>query len=491
MKWFQSFYGRLSLIFLILLFILGAVQSYLTMHSWQNYYYEADQKLNRRLAADMSREFAPFLKDSLDLSQVEHAIHYMMVINPKIEIYVLDEQGKILAFFAEPGKKVAVSHVALEPIRRFLENDAEQTLITGSDPRHPEERKPFSAAALNIGPDQKGYLYIVLGGELFEEALASSREGYVAQTIVKGLLLTVFFTAVIGLILFAVLTGRLRRISNGMSLFEKGAYQTRLPENSNDELGRVAHTFNRMAETIEANIEELKKTDTLRRELIANVSHDLRSPLASIRGYLETLHIKKGHLSDEEQDKYMRIILDATRSLEQLVSQLFELSKLDANQIEPHMEPFLIKELAFEVKMKLTPQAEMAGVSLEVAIPEELPQVYGDIALIERVLTNLIENAIRYSPRGSRVVISTDLEGESLRVRVMDNGPGIDEEKLPFIFDRFYRVEGSRSGKTGGSGLGLAIAKKIMEVHQSALTVASKKGEGSAFSFKLPTWKTA
>ncbi len=469
---------------------MGAVQSYLTVNSWKAYYNEADQKLNLRLARDMSRELEPSVKDSLDLKAVEHAIHYIMVLNPKIEIYLLDDQGKILAFFAEPDKKVKSTHVSLSAVKAFLA-EGDRRLIVGDDPRNPGVKKPFSAAPLHIGPDTEGYLYVIIGSEQYDKALSSTRENYVYETVVKSLVITVLLTAVTGLLLFGLLTGRLRNMSSVLSRFEKGDYQARLEDHHNDEIAQVAHTFNRMAETIEANIEELKKTDTLRRELIANVSHDLRSPLASIRGYLETLQIKKDQLTEEEKQKYLDIILESSHSLEKLVGELFELSKLDANQIEPQMEPFLLKDLVYEVKMKLKPQAEKAGVEIKIDIPDTLPQVYADVALIERVLTNLLENAIRYSPRGSMVNIDTDIEGEALRVRVRDTGPGIEEGKLPYIFDRFYRVEGSRSGKTGGTGLGLAIAKKIMEVHKSVLSVVSTKGEGSTFSFKLQTWKTA
>ncbi len=489
-KIFNSFYAKISIIFLVLLLIMGAVQSYLTVNSWKAYYNEADQRLNLRLARDMARELEPSVRDSLDLKAVEHAIHYIMILNPKIEIYLLDDQGKILAFFAEPDKKVKSTHVALTPVNAFL-SEGDQRLIVGDDPRNPGVKKPFSAAPLHIGPDTDGYLYVIIGSEQYDKALSSTRENYVYQTVVKSLVITVVLTAITGLILFGLLTGRLRSMSSVLSRFEKGDYRARLEDNHKDEIARVAQTFNRMAETIEANIEELKKTDTLRRELIANVSHDLRSPLASIRGYLETLQIKKDQLSEEEKQNYLNIILESSHSLEKLVGELFELSKLDANQIVPQMEPFLLKDLVYEVKMKLQPRAEKAGVAIKIDIPDTLPQVYADVALIERVLTNLLENAIRYSPRGSTVTIDTDFDGEGLRVRVKDTGPGIEAGKLPYIFDRFYRVEGSRSGKTGGTGLGLAIAKKIMEVHKSALLVASEKGKGSTFSFRLNTFKTA
>ena len=488
-KIIRSFYGKLSAIFLLLLIIMGTVQILLTINSWNTYYHQADQKLNLRLAGDMASEFKPFLTDSLDLASIEHTIHYMMVMNPKVEIYILDSEGSILAFFAEPDKKVKARQVSLGPIKQFIENSADD-LILGEDPRNPGTEKPFSAAPLKIGKDINGYVYIIIGSEQYDTALSLTKESYLAQAIIKGLSITVLFTAIIGLIIFALLTRRLRSMNEVVDGIIKGNYSTRVGIKTNDELGQLGRAFNKMAETIETNIEELKKTDTIRRELIANVSHDLRSPLASIRGYLETIQIKEKTLTAEERSRYINTILDSTYSLEKLVEQLFELSKLDAKQIEPSYEPFLIKEMVYDVIAKFQLRAEKAGIKIKAEISDGLPQVYADVGLIERVLSNLVDNAIRYTPQNGVVNITSEPEGDIIRVRVKDTGPGIQEDELPYIFDRFYRVEKSRSEKTGGTGLGLAIAKKIMEVHQSTLSVESGRNKGSTFSFNLKAWQT-
>lgn len=485
---FKTFYGKLSALFLILLLVMGTVQILITINSWKEYYNEADQKLNQRLAQDMANELKPLVKDSLNIDAVHHSIHYMMVMNPKVEIYLLDGQGKILAFFAEPDKKVKSTHVGLNAVKSFL-TKSEQLPILGDDPRNPGVTKPFSAARLTIGPDIDGYLYIILGSEQFDMAINNTRESYVAATIAKGLLITLVFTALLGLLIFAFLTKRLREMTKIVENFKKGIYKARIAVKSHDEIANLGITFNTMAETIEANIDELKKTDTLRRELIANVSHDLRSPLASVRGYLETIQMKDKTLSGEERARYINILLDSTNGLERLVEQLFELSKLDARQIEPTCEPFLLKEMVYDVMMKFKPRADNAAVRLKVDIPDGLPQVYADVGLIERVLSNLIENAIKYSVQNGTVIISTDKsDNEIIRVRVQDSGPGIKQDDIPFIFERFYRVDKSRSGKTGGTGLGLAIAKKIMEIHNSTISVVSELNKGSTFSFNLQAW---
>ena len=196
-RFFTSFYAKLSGLFLILLLVMGTVQILITISSWQKHYDEADQKLNARLAEDVAKEFSPLLKDSLDIEAIHHAIHFMMVMNPKIEIYLLDERGGIMAFFAEPQKKVKAQSIDLNPVNNFLSPDREFPIL-GDDPRNPGVIKPFSVARLQIGKEVNGYLYIIIGSELYDAAISTTREEYVAQTIVNGLLITLFFTGIIG-----------------------------------------------------------------------------------------------------------------------------------------------------------------------------------------------------------------------------------------------------------------------------------------------------
>jgi signal transduction histidine kinase len=416
-------------------------------------------------------------------------MHYMMVMNPKIEIYLLDNKGKILAFFAEPQKKVKAQYVDLGPLKDFI-SGSEEIPILGDDPRHPGRRKVFSAAPIQIS-GKPGYLYVIIESEQYDAAASGFRAEFMTSAVIRGLVITLIFTGFIGLILFALLTRRLRKMSEVVKKFEQGRFEQRIFDQKKDEIGQLAMTFNGMAETIVANMEELKKTDRLRRELIANVAHDLRSPLASIKGYLETIQIKDKQLTRQDREKYIDIILSVTNMLESLVEQLFELSKLDAKQTRPHPEPFSIADLVQDVIMKFKPRADKSRIDLQAVLPEQLPQVYADIGLIERALSNLIDNALRYTPEKGTVKIEIVKADQSIKVVVADTGSGIQEEELPLIFDRFYRVEKSRARSTGGSGLGLAIAKKILDLHQSSIAVESKVNVGTTFSFNLKAWQSA
>jgi predicted ATPase/signal transduction histidine kinase len=224
----------------------------------------------------------------------------------------------------------------------------------------------------------------------------------------------------------------------------------------------------------------------LRRELIANVSHDLRSPLASLRAYLETLLLKEEVVSPAERRHYLEISLSQAEHLQALISELFELARLDFEGYRIDAEPVQLGELARDVVQKLRLAAQHRKVTLTAAVQPELGLVRADIGLIERALTNLLENALAHTPAGGRIELSVRASGAHVVLRVSDSGSGIAPEDLPHIFERFYRADKARSLNGEGSGLGLAIVKRILELHASEIRVESEPGRGAAFWFELP-----
>jgi len=482
MKFFRSLYGKISLLFLGLLLVMALVQVVVSVNSALRYGQETDQKLNRQLAANLAEEFKPFITDTLKYSDIQQTMHYLMVINPRLEIYLLDGDGRILSFFADP-KKVKRRRVALAPIRKFLGQPASLPIL-GDDPRNLQRKKPFSVAEVQLTPGKQGYLYVILGGEDYDSAAAMVRDSYILRLSSIVLLSVFVVTGVVGLLLFNLLTKKFHRMTAVVRQFEHGEYGKRIEVESQDEIGGMARAFNQMADTIVRNMDELKRTDDLRRELVANVSHDLRSPLASLQGYLETILMKDETLGPEERGKYLRILLNNTKTLNNLVGELFELSKLEARQIEPQIEAFSMAELTQDVVLKFKPVAETLGVELQASLPHDLPQVFADIALIDRALSNLIDNALRFTPRGGRVTVALSQKRDRVFVAVSDTGAGIPAEELPRIFERYYRSE-RISPRRHGAGLGLAIAQKIIELHNSRIQVQSALQRGTTFSFGL------
>ncbi|MCG3212729.1 MAG: Adaptive-response sensory-kinase SasA [Anaerolineae bacterium] len=256
-----------------------------------------------------------------------------------------------------------------------------------------------------------------------------------------------------------------------------GHYAERVPETSNDELGQLARSFNQMATALE-------QTETMRRELIGNVAHELRTPLTNIKGYMEGLI--DGVLPPEPQT-YQLIYREADR-LQRLVSDLQELSRVEAGMIELHLSRVSVATLIEQTAARLRPQFEEKGVSLHLEPPPQLPPVPADEDRIGQVLLNLVGNALQYTPAGGAVTITAVLHNTEIHILVQDSGIGITAEHVPHLFDRFYRVDKSRSRAGGGSGIGLTIARHLVEAHGGQIWAASPGPEqGSTFGFSLPT----
>jgi len=252
-----------------------------------------------------------------------------------------------------------------------------------------------------------------------------------------------------------------------------------------DEVDRLGSTFDEMAERIIDQWGELKKQDQLRRELVAQVSHDLRTPLAALHGYLETLDMKVDDLSQSESREYIDIALRQSGRLRQMVEELFELASLEARDREPVCEPIAIAELMHDVMQKSKLRAEQASIELKMEPPSSFPMVMADIAMTERVLDNLIGNAIDHTPQGGMVVLSLEQLDSSAVVSVADSGSGIPEQDLPNIFKPFYRgVEATKDGSH--AGLGLAIANRMVKLQSGSIEVKNNAEGGAVFWFSLP-----
>lgn len=245
-----------------------------------------------------------------------------------------------------------------------------------------------------------------------------------------------------------------------------------------------------MATTIQQNIDKIVSVDNFRKELIANISHDLRTPLSIIQGYTETLLIKQNEISPQDNTAYLENIHESSKRLVGLVNQLFELSKLESNQIEVKKEPFQLQELAGDMIHQYDILAKEKNIELKFEPVESLPLVYGDIGLVERVIQNILDNALKFTPSDGKISIKLDHDKDNVLVDISDTGKGIPANKQSAIFERYIKSEPSEKQKIG-SGLGLAIAKKIIELHDSTIQVKSKLNVGSTFSFQLPVYSTS
>jgi signal transduction histidine kinase len=490
----KSLYSKLALVLLGLFFLIGIAFIVISVISTEKYQQEVNQKLNRELARLIVAEKIILQDNRINHKALKEIFHMLMVINPSIEVYLLDRGGKILAYSADP-EKVVRKEVSLEPVRKWL-NKTATVPILGDDPRSLEGKKIFTAAPIKPEERLEGYLYVILGGETYDSIIEKIQGSYILQLSIRVITLSVLVALLAGLIIFAFLTRRLKRLATAMDGYESGMSTEELDLSPKahghftDEIDRLVATFTQMTERINLQMEKIRNSDVLRRELVANVSHDLRTPLATLRGYMETLLMKDDSLSEVERRNYLKIAIRHCERLSTLISDLFELAKLEAEDTVVHCEPFSLSELVQDVVQKFELTARDRHINIITNIGKELPFAFADIALIERVLENLLENAFRHTPEeGSVSLVLNNHDSEHITVRISDTGQGIPEKDLARIFDRFYQIDKSRKGKSTHSGLGLSITKRILELHGSSIDVQSTVNVGTTFTFTLPLFK--
>ena len=384
-------------------------------------------------------------------------MHDMMAVNRGIEVYLLNKSGDILySVVLKHNENEPMKSVTLAPIEKFINTEGEE-FVLGDDPLNPEKQNIFSAAPFSID-GHEGYIYIIVAGKQLGLISDSLFGTYFTKLSIGAMVLTMLFAALIGILSIWFLTKNLRLITHTVRKFQEGDLDIRIANPEESDIEVVALSFNKMADTIVENMDKMKSVDNLRRELIANVSHDLRTPL--------------------------QITHDNIDKLSSLINQLFEYSKLEAEQVTPIKEPFSITELSHDLIAKFKILAEQKQVQLQLDNPEENYMVYADIGLVERALQNLIENAIKYTEPKGKVTLSLIKMGKQIEINITDTGNGIPVSDQPFIFDRYKQVDNTT--KKQGLGLGLAIVKKIMDLHDTTIIVLSKPYEGSSFIFKLP-----
>lgn len=314
------------------------------------------------------------------------------------------------------------------------------------------------------------------------------------QAVILGLV----YAALTGLVILGWTTRRLRRLQDGVAAFATGDLQHRVPENSSDEIGTLGRGFNAMAEGLERTVAQLRRNEQFQRQLIANISHDLRTPMASLRGYVESMSLQARSLEPGEQEKYFGIITGNLDHLDRLIEHTMVLSRFDSGQATFQMEEFPLSELVDSVLLRCQALAVRDAIRLSLRTGTDSTLVVADPLQIAQVLQNLVENGIKFNRPSGSVEVILESDGDQIVINVADTGMGIAEEDLPHIFERFYTGSKSRTRHAcpgmdvvrdhlGESvGLGLAIAAKIVAGHDSRLTVTTELGTGTTFRFTLP-----
>lgn len=484
---FKTLYAKLSFVLFVLILLVAAIFFMASLYFAYMYQQEVTQRLNRNLAMYIVDEHVLIEHGKINQADLKNLFHKVMTINPSLELYLLGNDGKVIAHSAEPGKVIR-NKISLKPVEAMLAGELSLPIL-GDDPRNPESRRAFSVSAIESDGIQQGYIYAILGSDQVDYISQLLQKSYIMRIGVGAIMLAMIVAFIGGLFIFFLLTRRLRILSHSMEVFREQDFEQAInnlntTSGSQDEIAVISDTFQQMAQQIQTQMVGLKKTDALRRELVANVSHDLRTPLASLKGYLEILLSKGESLSAENRREYLQIAHKNSERLNKLVAELFELAKLDAGELQLQKETFSLAELVHDVVQKFKLCSKKLGIHLAVDMDSDVPYVEADIGLIERVLDNLIDNALKNTPEDGCITLGLVSDGLCVKVNVADTGRGIPEDELPHIFQRFYKKPENKYSQAS-AGLGLAIAQRIIELHGSQLSVKSILHQGTEFDFVL------
>ncbi len=350
------------------------------------------------------------------------------------------------------------------------------------------EGPPGERAAIEVGGNQVG---VVLVAGRNPRTAMFLREFAPTQGVI-GVILLVLGSAVASLAIFRPAHRRLRGLEKVAKAIGDGDLSARAPEGGGDEVTALARAFNRMAGDLEARTRAVELSDRTRRQLLADVSHELKTPLAAIRGYAETLSMPEVRLDDATRRRYLDIVGDETLKLERIVGDLLDLARFEGGGLTLTCGEVPVSQLFQRVADRHEREMLEKQVTLETTVAADMPAVWCDAARLEQALQNLVANALRHTPEGGQITLVAERAGGGVRVTVRDTGPGIPEDHLPHIFDRFYKSDASRTDpySKSGSGLGLSIVKAIVERHGGTVAAANTPGGGAEFTINLPPRQT-
>ena len=445
---------------------------------------EVVQRLSLGLAEHIAQRSELMDTSGMRDAAVRALFGQLMAVNPSVEVYLLDDQGRILGHDAPSGHLVR-TRVDVAPLRRLLAGAP--LPILGDDPRSADGRKVFSAAPLIVQGRQAGYVYVVLVGEHRQMLADDLAAGSQWNTTLWSVALVGGLGLLAGLVAFYWVTRPLRRLTRRIQAFDIDA-PTPLPPaeplrpGERDELVILEHAHAQMAQRLGEQWQQLRQQDLQRRELVANISHDLRTPLSSLHGYLETLALKDATLSPDERRRYLGIALAQSAKVGRLARALFELARLEHGEVRLEWEVFALPELLQDVLQKFELAAQARGQQLHAAFPPGLPPVRADLGLVERVLTNLLDNALRHAPEGGQIEVRLRATDDSVEVSVADDGPGVAPALRTQLFQAPAAL-GARRGENGG--LGLLIVQRIVQLHGRHIELRDS-ARGALFVFALP-----
>ena len=466
LAWYRSFYWRIAITFvafaILILLTQGLILSYvITSEDAQ------DQYRAPVLAAEVAADVASVL------DRDRHAD-----LDAHLKSRYPPEQAGRYVFVARPGGAI-VSNAA---------NDIPQGVrliaMAGLGERQlqlSDAVRPMTTTPVVIGNQFAGLVLV-----LYLDSRPTGIQHELGRLLsLPSTLVLMVASVVVALVVFNPARRRLEALEHAAQTLGAGDLKARAPQSGGDEIARVAAAFNRMADELETRDAALRTSDALRRQMMADVSHELKTPLTAMRGYIETLRMPEIALDAERRERYFETIDRETRRLERILKDLLDLARYEHGAVVLQPRLFDIERLFENVAKRHERAAQTKLVTIRIDVDSQADQVNADPDRIEQAIENLVANALRHTPVGGTITLSAAHRDGLARLEVSDTGSGIAAEHLPHVFERFYKVDASRAAENTGSGLGLSITKAIIARHGGTIRVTSEPGQ-TTFTMLLP-----
>ncbi len=355
------------------------------------------------------------------------------------------------------------------------------TAMSGSEGYQSDSSADYMDVALPIDGTADSYIVYIRDNKATVQELSSELFRIILESLVVGLVISVFLS----LLLAKTMVTPIQSLTRAAERVAGGDFDNKLESQAKDEIGVLTRTFNEMADQLERNLDDMRRSEQMRREFVANVSHELRTPITSIRSYAETLE-DSADMEPEMQKVFLQVIVNESDRMTKIVQDLLTLSRFDAGSFSFKFESFSFSKSVEDVYNAMLLEAQRHRHSFTLELKADIPDIRGDKARIEQVLMNMVSNAIKYTPDGGRIRMVAGRAEDTVWVSVRDNGIGIPKKDVDRVFERFYRVDKARSRESGGTGLGLSIAQEIVTRHDGKISLISKPGKGTTITVSLP-----
>ncbi|WCT14274.1 HAMP domain-containing sensor histidine kinase [Mucilaginibacter jinjuensis] len=477
-------FSRIGIFIFLIIASLAILFVYVTYSATSDYYQASTQLLNKDIASRIATLSSPFSKEGIDHKKADSVFKNTMIISPNTEVYFLDTMGNVKYYFA-PDSLIKQRKVPVDKIEAYLNDHLH--LIKNIDPRDPDNPKIFSAAPVMVDDQNIGYIYVILVSKEYRNVAEFVFKSQVGGWATKGFFLLILVTVIFSFLYTSRLQKRYNNVIHILNQFRDGNLNVRFDVVKKDDFFPIADAFNRMVAMLDSNFSRLKLLEDERKNFLANISHDLRTPLAVARGYTETLLIESD-IDKAAQESYLEMVLNKILQVEKLVLQVFELSRMDAVNFEPKKEPFIFSEILQENIKGAEFQAKKKNIQIVCENCEDNSWVNADINMMERVIQNLLENAVKYAPDNGIIKISLARGPEKLIVQLENSGQPLPNPILSWVNDLSAEDALHRPKE---AGLGLALVKRILRLHNFSFFAKTSDEKFNCFTISIDNYKSS